>query len=344
MNNDFLLCVRCDTFNQSNFIKYALDGFVMQQTTFPFVAVVIDDASTDGEQRVIQDYLDEHFDNTQESGFRQWETEDACWVFARHKENTNCYFVVVYLKKNLYLNPKKVELIKEWRTTKYYAYCEGDDYWRDPLKLQKQVAFLDSHVEYSMCCTAFSQTFDGDETNKSDVIFKLDDITIDDILRGQWIGTLTVVFRNELMADFRFPFDGLVCEDLSWWCYLALKGKIRYLKDVTANYRCLKNSECHPADLKKQILFNLDTMRLREYYAIKANKLSVAQPKFAKDSHYYLEQCYKNKWFDFPMDILWHFVKEYGHPSGYDNLKHWGMKSKLRYSISKKVLSTLKKK
>lgn len=343
MNNDFLLCVRCDTFNQSKFIKYALDGFVMQQTTFPFVAIVIDDASTDGEQRVIQDYLDNHFDGSQESGYKQWETEDACWVFARHKENVNCYFVVVYLKKNLYLNPKKVEMIKEWGRTKYYAYCEGDDYWTDPLKLQKQVDFLDSHEEYSMCCTAFSQTFDGDETNKSEVVFELDEISLDDILRGQWIGTQTVVFRNELLADFHFPFDGLACEDLSWWCCLAMKGKIKYLRNVTANYRSLRESECHYTDLKKQYRFDLDVMRVREYYALLANKVDVAQQSFSKNSHYYLEQCYKNQWFDFPMDTLWHFVKEYGHASRYDKLKYWGMKSKYRYRFSQAILSMLKK-
>ena len=85
-------------------------------------------------------------------------------------------------------------------------------------------------------------------------------------------------------------------------------------------------------------------MRVREYYAKLVDKINVAQPIFSKNSHYYLEQCYKNKWFDFPMDTLWHFVTEYGHPSGYDKLKYWGMKSQFGYRISNEVLSMLNKK
>ena len=78
----------------------------MQQTNFPFVAVVIDDASTDGEQELIKAYVDEHFDNSEESGYEQWETEEAYWLFARHKENENCHIVAVLLKKNLWREPE----------------------------------------------------------------------------------------------------------------------------------------------------------------------------------------------------------------------------------------------
>ena len=340
--NKYLVGVRCDTYNQAAYIQDTLNGFVMQQTDFPFIAVVVDDASTDGEQEVIKAFLEEQFNCSQESGFMQWETEDAYWTFAEHGVNVNCHFLVVYLKKNLYLNPKKVELIGPYFQSKYVAYCEGDDYWIDPQKLQKQVCFLESHEEYSMCCTAFSQTFDGNEAKKSNIVFELDDITMDDVLRGQWIGTLTVVYRNELLADLHHPFDDLIGDDLPWWCHLAMKGKIKCLKDVTANYRRLKESACHFTDKKKQYLFGLDAMRVREYYAKLANKLDIAQPVFSKNSHYYLEECYKNQWLDFPMDTLWHFVKEYGNPSGYDKLKYWGMKSKLRYRLSKIVLSIFK--
>ena len=342
-NNDVLVSIRCTTYNQSSYITDALNGFALQQTRFPYLAVVIDDASIDGEQNVIKAYLDAHFDHSEETGFRQWETEDALWTFARHKEHTNCYIVVSYLKKNLFGNPKKLELIKEWTNTKYIAICEGDDYWTDPLKLQKQVDFLEGHKEYSMCCTGFSQTFEGNESEKSPMVFDLDDITIEHLINGQWIGTATVVYRRELLADYKPPFSHLPFGDVPMWFHLALKGKIKYLKDITANYRRRNESACHFSDKKKEYLFGLDVMRVREYYAMLVDKVEVAQPMFSKNSHYYLEQCYQNQWLDFPMDTLWHFVKEYGHPSGYDKLKYWGMKSKLRYRFSKEVLSILKK-
>ena len=343
-NHGFLVSVLCETYNQSKYITDTLDGFVMQRTSFPFVAVVIDDASTDGEQGVIRNYIEERFDDSLQSGFRQWETEDASWTFARHLDNKNCCFVAVLLKKNLYEDfGKKMAVVKDWTSTKYKAFCEGDDYWTDPLKLQKQVDFLETHVDYSMCCTGFSQTFEGNESNRNAVVFDLDDITVEHLIKGQWIGTHTVVYRGELLNDYKPPFSSLPFGDVPMWFELALKGKIKYLKDITANYRSFRESACHTMDLKKQFWFDLDAMRVREYYALMTGKVGVAQPGFSKDSHYYLEHCYKNKWFDFPLETLWHFVKEYGHPSGYDKLKYWGLKSKLIYGISNVIISILKK-
>lgn len=149
----YLLAIECMTYNQSSYITDALEGFAMQQTSFPFVAVVVDDASTDGEQEVIKAYVDKHFDNSEEKGFKQWESEDARWTFARHKVNENCHIVAVCLKRNLFKEPeKKNAMVKEWMDAKYIALCEGDDYWTDPLKLQKQVDFLEDHPDYSLCC------------------------------------------------------------------------------------------------------------------------------------------------------------------------------------------------
>ena len=343
-NQGFLVSILCETYNQSKYIMDALNGFVMQQTNFPFVAVVIDDASTDGEQDVLKDYLEKHFDFSVDSGFKQWETDDAYWTFARHLENENCHFVAVFLKKNLYEDyEKKMAVVKEWFDTKYKAICEGDDYWTDPQKLQKQVDVLESHEEYSMCCTAFSQTVEGMRNDKQIIQLDLAEMTIDNLLEERWIGTLTTLVRCELISDYVPPFPNLPFSDLPMWFHLALKGKIKYLKDVTANYRRLEESACHFSDSKKQYQFDLVAMRVREYYALKADKVSIAQPAFSKKSHFYLDECYKNKWFDFPMETLWHFVKEYGNPTGYDKLKHWGMKSMLKYRISKRILMTLKK-
>ena len=72
-------------------------------------------------------------------------------------ENSNIrYFAVVYLKENHYSQKKsKAPYLTEWEDTKYIALCEGDDYWTDPLKLQKQVDFLERHPDYSLCCHRF---------------------------------------------------------------------------------------------------------------------------------------------------------------------------------------------
>ena len=93
-----MVYVSCKTYNQSSFIKDALNGFCIQKTAFPFVCAIIDDASTDGEPKVIRDYLYMHFALDDVSTVRRDETDDYSRVFVQHKENKNCFFVIVCLK------------------------------------------------------------------------------------------------------------------------------------------------------------------------------------------------------------------------------------------------------
>ena len=130
MVNNFLVRVSCATYNQASYITDALNGFTMQQTTFPFVCTIIDDASTDGEQEVIKNYLRQYFDLEDKSIIRHEETDDYVMTFAQHKTNKNCYFAVFLLKYNHYsIKKSKMPYIQEWQDqVKYIATCEGDDY------------------------------------------------------------------------------------------------------------------------------------------------------------------------------------------------------------------------
>ena len=102
MGNKYLVGVRCFTYNHAPYIEDALNGFTMQQTSFPFITMVVDDASTDGEQDVIRTYLNKHFDTQNSDVAYHKETDYAHISFAQHKSNKNCYIVVLYLKENLY--------------------------------------------------------------------------------------------------------------------------------------------------------------------------------------------------------------------------------------------------
>ena len=93
---DFLVCIRCFTFNHAPYIEDAMNGFCMQDASFPFVCTIVDDASTDGEQEVIKAYLQKHFDIDDPSIARNEETDDYVLVFARHKTNKNCFFSVFF--------------------------------------------------------------------------------------------------------------------------------------------------------------------------------------------------------------------------------------------------------
>lgn len=155
--SNIFVYIQCPTFNQASYIVDTMNGFTMQQTTFPYVCCIMDDASTDGEPEVIKHYLEEYFDLADKSVVRNEETDDYILIFAQHKTNKNCYFVVYLLKYNHYsIKKTKMPYISKWRdNAKYIAICEGDDYWIDSLKLQKQVDFLQSHPHISYTCTRF---------------------------------------------------------------------------------------------------------------------------------------------------------------------------------------------
>ena len=321
-----------------------MEGFVHQETGFPFIAVIVDDASTDATPSVIRKYLTDHFHEEPIPLDTKVGSKGEV-VYARHNENGDCHFAVVFLNENHYQRGHSIRpYVDAWADrSPYFAFCEGDDYWTDPLKLRKQVGFLEAHGDYVLCCTAFSQTIDGDEQDKTDIVFKPEDISIDNLLEEYWIGSLTAVFKKSAIEGYRPPFEHLPMGDLPLWCHLATKGRIRYLFDITANYRIVKNSACHFTDIKKEYAFEIEAMRVREYYAIREGRLDVAQPYFRKKAQFILRQCYRFHWKDFPLDKLWHFVKEYGDPSGYDKLKFWGLRSYLNYSISRLILRIKKK-
>ena len=197
----YLVYVKCMTFNHAPYIVDAMDGFCIQNTNFPYVCVVIDDASTDGEQDEIRNYLQDNFDLEDTNIVRNEETEDYVLTFARHKTNHNCFFAVYLLKYNHYSIRKSKDLyLKEWKDNcKYIALCEGDDYWTDSDKLQIQVNFLESHSDYSMC---FHDVHIKAEKGREwyDVFGKLEnrDYTgVENLIK--WSGpTCSMVLRNEV--------------------------------------------------------------------------------------------------------------------------------------------------
>ncbi len=127
--------VNCMTYNQAGYILDALDGFCMQKTLFPYICGVVDDASTDNEQKVIRKYLEDYFSISEED-----KADDYTRLFAQHKINKNCFFVVIFLRYNHYsIKKSKQTYISEWKKrAEYIAICEGDDYWIDPLKLKNK--------------------------------------------------------------------------------------------------------------------------------------------------------------------------------------------------------------
>ena len=201
MNNneiEFKVWVRCITYNHAPYITEALDGFCMQQTYFPFVCTIYDDASTDGEQEILRAYLQEHFNLEDKDVTRYDETDDYTLVFAQHKENK---------KYNPYrVKKSKYPYQRDWYYIKYEAICEGDDYWTHPKKLQRQVDFLDSHPEHSLCFHANYSLYKDNRKNayfpyRKDVeVCPMKDIILSG---GNFMATASMVYVTKLSSGYR---------------------------------------------------------------------------------------------------------------------------------------------
>ena len=145
--NKTLVAIKCTVYNHEPYLRDCLDGFVMQQTNFPFVAIVHDDASTDGSAAIIREY-EEKYPNIIKPIY---EIENQ------------------YSKRDGSVGRIMDEAI-DATGAKYVALCEGDDYWTDPHKLQKQVDFLDTHPEYVLCCHRYKIFNQNDGTWEQDYV------------------------------------------------------------------------------------------------------------------------------------------------------------------------------
>ena len=235
-----LVAIRCITYNHESYIRDALEGFVKQNTDFPFVAIVHDDASTDGTADIIREYVE------------------------RYPE----IIKPIYEQENQYSKPgnplgKIMQKAITLAGVKYVAMCEGDDYWTDPNKLQKQVDFLETHPDYSMVVTnAEARSEDKTKVLWSYDRFKEDsDISIDDLILGGggYLATATFVFRAKLYENRPYPMTNLYVGDYPLQIYMGHMGKVRYLNINTTVYRwgaanswSVKN-ELIPIELKKTI-------------------------------------------------------------------------------------------
>lgn len=202
-----LVTIQCTVYNHEPYLRQCLDGFVMQKTDFPFEAIVHDDASTDNSVAIIREYAEKY------PGIIKpiYETENQ------------------YSKKDGSLS----RIMHQACRGKYIAICEGDDYWTDPFKLQKQVSFLENHPVYSMCCHgAKNMNLEGlvwytQMTHDTPITIKKA-IEMD----GSSIPTLSIVYRSELELGFTDFRKGISIGDYPLQIYCALKGEIMFMKDI----------------------------------------------------------------------------------------------------------------
>lgn len=234
---DYKVLVECMTYNQSIYIEDALTGFAMQNTNFPYVCLVMDDASTDGEQAVIKSWIEKECDLPKSVRYDIPESEV---IIVPHKTNLSCVFAFYFLKVNLFNTDKKEHILKEWRLrSEYEAFCEGDDYWVNPLKLEKQVEFMDTHPEVDICAHSW-YILDSFTGKKKKCIRSFTECTFSTekviVGGGDFVATASLLLRTSKVlnpSEFRRFFK----IDYSLQIDGALRGGMGYLPECMSVYR-----------------------------------------------------------------------------------------------------------
>jgi glycosyltransferase involved in cell wall biosynthesis len=196
-----------------------LEGALMQQSNFQFEIVIGDDASSDNTQEIIREY-----DLARPGIIRAF----------LHSENQGPSEPREFAGRNNVL-----QLVKACKG-EYVAMCEGDDYWTDPLKLQKQVDFLDTNADFSVCHHNMLVVYeDGSQEHLFNKPDQKQVSTIEDILEDKWFfATASWMYRNYFLDhNFADWHAKAAAGDWAIMIQLAARGKIGYLPDIMGVYR-----------------------------------------------------------------------------------------------------------
>ncbi|MFH0736062.1 MAG: glycosyltransferase [bacterium] len=233
-NNNFLVSIFCITYNQAPYISQAIEGFLSQKTNFDFEIVIGEDCSKDNTKKILEDY------NIKFPG----------------------RFRLILHEKNIGSMPNFISTLKACNG-KYIALCDGDDYWTDPNKLQKQVDFMQNNSDISFCChnaeTFFVNTGLVESFNKS---LKTGYYTTNHLLLKRWfIPTASLLIRREFIPN-PLPnwFSKIYSGDYALELLLSITGNFYYLNEKKSVYRInalnsMSVSENDPIKYLNRLLF-----------------------------------------------------------------------------------------
>ena len=251
-----MLTIWCTAYNHEPYIRQCLEGFVMQKTTFRFEAIVHDDASTDETATIIREYAEKYPDIIRPI----LETENQ------------------YSKKDGTI-PK---VMNENTHGRYVAFCEGDDYWTDPLKLQKQVDFLESHEDYSMCFHRAMLKWENGE-NKDTLFSKINDREYSGVeIFYRWIvPTASVVVRSEVLKSDIYNEvivnPDILFGDTPLFLCAAHMGRIRGMKDVMSVYRKHEGGMVYSPNRERDLLMNKNNIAIYKIFGDKYKRAVVTR-------------------------------------------------------------------
>jgi len=230
-SDECLVSILCTAYNHEAFLRDALDGFVNQRTRFPFEVLINDDVSTDSTRDIIREYAEKYPDIIRP--FYQKEN--------LYSQNIDIYQVVFYPNVR----------------GKYVAFCEGDDYWTDPTKLQRQVDFLEAHPDYAAVVHNTVLHYCDDGRNELLLDRYEGDVGFEQIIPGMSgaYHTSSLMARGGILSNPPDFYD-VACEygfgDYPDALWLRLNGKIYFLDRCMSVYRLNSNASAWSAGVDRQ--------------------------------------------------------------------------------------------
>lgn len=231
------------TYNHEKTIAQAIESFLAQRCTFPIELCICDDASTDATPKIAAKYQQQY--------------------------PNQITFIAKPVNQGLMRNYQTLLSVAKGQ---YLSILESDDYWTDPLKLQKQVDFLDANEEYGLSFTRVSFWQDGvlkQAKNVEEVVAKHANDLYSYMLLRSIIYSPTTCFRRSFLDAYcnvdeyvRLDFKTF---DYPVWLSLARFSKVHYLPDVTAVYRISGASISNTSDVSKRLKFELAVIKVRHY-------------------------------------------------------------------------------
>jgi glycosyltransferase involved in cell wall biosynthesis len=312
-----IVSIYCLTYNHEKFIRDTIESFLMQKTTFPVEILIHDDASSDNTANIIREYEFKYSN----------------------------IIKPIYQTENKYSTQKGyITQIQNKRAKgTYIAKCEGDDYWTDPLKLQKQVDFLEANPDYGMVHTDYNILYQntGIISHRKKTNIPTGDVYAD-FLFNSFIGTATCVFRREYIDEitrlYKDNQSNWRAGDRVLWLLISSKSRVGYINETTTIYRRNDNSITSFKTLEQEIEFFKSSYDTRFYFIHNVRKVSSEIEKKLYQKYYKQLLNYYYKLEDVNNATkVYHELEKYGRTKK-DHLLYFSTKYPLLKLILKKVI------
>jgi len=291
-------------FNQKDYIGQCLDGILSQECDFQYNIVVADDCSTDGTQDILREYQDRYPDKIK----------------------------LVLNERNGHIAANWVSCCKELEGGEFIAFCDGDDYWSNPNKLQLQVDYLRQHPECVALSTNNVKLLDDGSREFENKTPLTGWVQEDMWTKGSAMAHWSSFMMRKDIFDKHIPLDGFVennfpFQDWPTMVIMAGYGEFHYLPVVTTTYRIVRESDSHGTDMEKIAIRQEKSRSMNKYLAsLFPNLKQDSDEEFDKYiALTMISACIINDDFD--------NAKRYAKNSCKKNLRYWCCQTKFTFKI-----------